>query len=47
VILLDNMLIAHARDPYEGPRKIVVAMGDMVERASLAPSNETREEVGA
>eukprot|EP01041_Mallomonas_annulata_P034217 gene34217-56948_t len=27
--MLDNMLAAHARDPYEGPRKIVVAMGAM------------------
>ena len=35
VILLDNMLAAHARDPFEGPRKIVVAMGDMVERSAL------------
>ncbi|MGO3130276.1 MAG: SDR family NAD(P)-dependent oxidoreductase [Alcaligenes sp.] len=32
VVMLDNMLAAHARDPYEGPRKIVVAMGDMYER---------------
>lgn len=36
VLMLDNMLAAHARDPYEGPRKIVVAMGDMYERSSLA-----------
>ncbi len=35
VIMLDNMLAAHARDPYEGPRKIVVAMGDMFERSAL------------
>lgn len=35
VILLDNMLVAHARDPFEGPRKIVVAMGDMYERSAL------------
>lgn len=35
VILLDNMLAAHARDPFQGPRKIVVAMGDMVQRADL------------
>lgn len=35
VILLDNMLAAHARDPFEGPRKIVVAMGEMVERRTL------------
>lgn len=32
VVMLDNMLAAHARDPYEGPRKIVVAMGDMFDR---------------
>ena len=35
VIMLDNMLAAHARDPYEGPRKIVVAMGAMFDRAAL------------
>ncbi|CDG82376.1 non-ribosomal peptide synthetase [Janthinobacterium agaricidamnosum] len=35
VIMLDNMLAAHARDPFEGPRKIVVAMGEMVRRADL------------
>ena len=35
VILLDNMLAAHARDPFEGPRKIVVAMGEMIERGAL------------
>ncbi|MBD1549821.1 hypothetical protein HK439_26585, partial [Labrenzia aggregata] len=28
-------LAAHARDPYEGPRKIVVAMGAMYDRAAL------------
>jgi alpha-ketoglutarate-dependent taurine dioxygenase len=31
LVSLDNMLTAHARDPYVGPRKIVVALGDMVE----------------
>lgn len=35
VIMLDNMIAAHARDPYEGPRKIVVAMGAMFDRAQL------------
>ncbi len=35
VVMLDNMLTAHARDPFDGPRKIVVAMADMFERASL------------
>jgi alpha-ketoglutarate-dependent taurine dioxygenase len=35
VLMLDNMLVAHARNPYEGPRKILVAMGEMVDLASL------------
>jgi alpha-ketoglutarate-dependent taurine dioxygenase len=37
VVMLDNMLAAHARDPYEGPRKIVVAMGAMFDRAAQQP----------
>ncbi|SOZ10553.1 condensation domain-containing protein [Cupriavidus taiwanensis] len=37
VVMLDNMLAAHARDSYQGPRKIVVAMGDMFERKDLPP----------
>ncbi|WP_437528301.1 amino acid adenylation domain-containing protein [Sorangium sp. So ce726] len=38
IILLDNMLVAHGRDPFSGPRKIVVAMGEMMtaERAMQA-----------
>lgn len=28
VMVLDNMLIAHARTPFKGPRKIVVAMAE-------------------
>jgi hypothetical protein len=35
LLMLDNMLVAHARDPFAGPRKIVVAMGDMISHASL------------
>jgi len=35
MVSLDNMLTAHARDPYVGPRKIVVALGDMVEGSEL------------
>jgi alpha-ketoglutarate-dependent taurine dioxygenase len=31
VALLDNMLVAHSRAPFTGPRKIVVAMGEMME----------------
>jgi alpha-ketoglutarate-dependent taurine dioxygenase len=30
VLLLDNMLVAHSRNPFEGPRKIVVALGEIV-----------------
>jgi alpha-ketoglutarate-dependent taurine dioxygenase len=40
VLMLDNMLAAHARDPYDGPRKIVVAMAAMFERAWLATGDE-------
>lgn len=29
LLVLDNMLVAHARNPYAGPRKILVAMGEM------------------
>lgn len=40
VALLDNMLVAHARDPFQGERKIVVAMGAMFERAALNSAPE-------
>jgi alpha-ketoglutarate-dependent taurine dioxygenase len=30
ILMLDNMLVAHARNPYVGPRKIVVGMGSML-----------------
>src|SRR5262249_5217163 len=30
ILLIDNMLTAHGRNPFVGPRKIVVAMGEMV-----------------
>ena len=34
LISLDNMLIAHGRDPFSGPRKIMVALGDLVDGLS-------------
>lgn len=43
VVMLDNLLAAHARDPFEGARKIVVAMGDMHEPARLASHNNAME----
>ncbi|HEX7183128.1 MAG TPA: TauD/TfdA family dioxygenase [Thermoanaerobaculia bacterium] len=30
VLLLDNMLVAHGRSPFSGPRKVVVGMADLV-----------------
>lgn len=36
ILMLDNMLMAHARNPYTGSRKIVVAMGEMVTTGDLA-----------
>jgi len=35
VIVLDNMMVAHARDPFEGTRKILVAMAEMVSQKDL------------
>ena len=36
ILMLDNMLVAHARNPYSGPRKICVAMGELVYQKDLA-----------
>ncbi|EKS69665.1 MULTISPECIES: TauD/TfdA family dioxygenase [Caballeronia] len=33
VLMLDNMLTAHARDPFEGPRRVVVAMAQSYREA--------------
>ena len=35
VVMVDNMLAAHARDPFEGKRKMAVAMGDLYRREQL------------
>jgi alpha-ketoglutarate-dependent taurine dioxygenase len=35
LILVENMLVAHARNPFVGPRKIVVAMGEMIHSTDL------------
>ncbi|ALU89441.1 taurine catabolism dioxygenase TauD [Herbaspirillum rubrisubalbicans M1] len=43
VMMLDNMLVAHARAPFKGPRKVVVAMAqshDNLQRDLLAPALE-------
>jgi hypothetical protein len=38
-VLVDNMLAAHARRAYEGERRVVVAMGEMVTEADLEQAN--------
>lgn len=35
ILMVNNMLVAHSRSPFEGPRKIVVAMGEMVDRKDV------------
>ncbi|MEW6993769.1 amino acid adenylation domain-containing protein [Colwelliaceae bacterium MEBiC 14330] len=39
VVMLDNMLAAHARDPFEGKRKISVAMGDIYQPGASKENN--------
>jgi hypothetical protein len=36
VLLIDNMLVAHSREPYRGKRQIAVAMADPCSRATLS-----------
>jgi alpha-ketoglutarate-dependent taurine dioxygenase len=36
LVALDNMLVAHGRDPYVGQRKVVVALGDLVYDKDIA-----------
>jgi alpha-ketoglutarate-dependent taurine dioxygenase len=35
VLMLDNMLVAHGRKPYQGTRKILVAMGEPYKRPDI------------
>ncbi len=36
ILMLDNMLTAHGRNPFAGPRKIVVAMGEMMSKEDIS-----------
>ena len=36
VELIDNVMVAHARNPYVGERRLLVALGDMCSYASVA-----------
>jgi alpha-ketoglutarate-dependent taurine dioxygenase len=42
LLLLDNVLVAHGRDPFEGPREVVVALAEPMawERAELVGPDE-------
>ncbi|MFI8731459.1 condensation domain-containing protein [Stenotrophomonas sp. NPDC077420] len=35
VLMVDNMLVAHGRHPFSGPRKVIVAMGEMLAASDL------------
>jgi hypothetical protein len=42
LLVLDNMLVAHGRDPFEGPREVVVALAEPMrwERADVVGPDE-------
>jgi alpha-ketoglutarate-dependent taurine dioxygenase len=39
LIAVDNMFVAHARRPFSGPRKLLVAMGEMIHATDLATAS--------
>ncbi|WP_020479985.1 non-ribosomal peptide synthetase [Mastigocladopsis repens] len=43
ILMLDNMLTAHGRYPYVGQRKIVVAMGEMINGENIVKPNQEEE----
>jgi hypothetical protein len=40
LLLVDNIRTAHGREPFEGPREVVVAMADAVHLADCSPTIE-------
>ena len=42
MVSLDNMLAAHARDSFVGPRKIVVALGDIIDGSEVDRLNSMK-----
>ena len=40
LMLVDNVRTAHAREPFEGPREVLVAMADAVQLADCSPTIE-------
>src|SRR5262245_3764820 len=45
LMLLDNVRTAHGREPFKGPRDVLVAMGDAVRLAACSPTIEVRDAV--
>lgn len=44
LMLVDNIRTAHGREPYEGPREVLVAMGDAVRPADCASDTASASE---
>jgi alpha-ketoglutarate-dependent taurine dioxygenase len=42
LMLVDNIRTAHSREPFEGPREVLVAMADAVRLADCSPTVEVR-----
>jgi hypothetical protein len=40
LMLVDNIRTAHNRDPYQGPRDVLVALADPVRLADCSPTVE-------
>ena len=40
LMLVDNIRTAHSREPFEGPREVLVAMADAVRLADCSPTVE-------
>jgi hypothetical protein len=40
LMLVDNIRTAHGREPFEGPREVLVAMADAVRLADCSPTIE-------
>jgi alpha-ketoglutarate-dependent taurine dioxygenase len=46
VLLLDNFLTSHGREPFSGPRRIVVAMAELYTEPSCATAEGPVQEIG-
>ncbi|MEU4128965.1 TauD/TfdA family dioxygenase, partial [Streptomyces wuyuanensis] len=42
LMLVDNIRTAHSREPYDGPREILVGLADPVPLADCSPTVEVR-----